>query len=63
MFGRKKETSPAAAELLAQAAADYGTPAERKKRAEAAKDQAAQAKQSAQDAAAAPRGRRKGLFG
>jgi len=46
------------AQLHAQAAADYGTPAERAARAAEASVQAVAAKAHAQQAAAAPRGRR-----
>ncbi|MFD4315039.1 hypothetical protein [Streptomyces sp. NPDC058548] len=47
-----------AAELLAQAKKDYGTPAERANRAAEARVQSGQARTHGNEAAGAPRGRR-----
>ncbi|MFC8463388.1 hypothetical protein [Streptomyces sp. NPDC057250] len=47
-----------AAQLLAQAKKDYGTPDERADRAAAAKNQSAQARAHGNEAAGTPRGRR-----
>ncbi|WTW95447.1 hypothetical protein OG216_19590 [Streptomycetaceae bacterium NBC_01309] len=50
--------SETAAELLAQAARDYGTPAERAERANQARAQRDRARIRAQEAASTPRGKR-----